>query len=73
MSANQDQNDYDDDFVDTGFDDAYELDFSDSKAMKKQHKAKSRRNSRRRLEDYFERKALKEQEDNWDYDLDYDY
>lgn len=71
MSTDQDQNDYDDDFIDTGLEDAFELDFNDTKAMKKQHKAKSRRNARRRIEDYFERKALKENEDNWDYNLDY--
>ncbi len=77
MSADQDRDDYDDskyennDFLDNGLEDAYELDFSDSKAIKKQHKAKSRRDTRRRLEDYFERKALKEQEDSWDFDFDY--
>lgn len=71
MSTDQDQNDYDDDFIDTGLEDAFELDFNNTKAMKKQHKAKSRRNARLRIEDYFERKALKENEDNWDYNLDY--
>lgn len=71
MSTDQEQNDYDDDFVDAGLEDAFELDFNDSKAIKKQHKAKTRRDARHRLEDHFERKALKEHEDNWDYDFDY--
>ena len=73
MSADQGQNYYDDDFDDTGLEDADELDFNDSKAMKKQHKARARLNARRRLEDHFERKAQKEREreDNWDYNYDY--
>lgn len=71
MSTDRDQNGYDDDFIDTELEDAFELDFSDTKVMKRQHKAKARRDARHRIEDYFERKALKEQEDNWDYNLDY--
>ena len=67
------KNDYDgsgsadNDFVDTELEDAFELDFNDSKAMKRLHKAKARRGARHRIEDHFERKALKELEDNWDY------
>lgn len=67
------QNDYEDDFEDTALDDSYELDFNDSKVLKKRNRAETRRQTRRRLEDHFERKALKETEDNWDYDLDFDY
>ena len=66
------QSDYDDDdFLDTELDDVYDLDFNDTKALKKQHKAESRRDARNRVEDYFERKALKEQADEWDLDFDY--
>ncbi|MEH6457838.1 MAG: hypothetical protein V7749_16025 [Cocleimonas sp.] len=71
MSTDRKQNDYDDDFVDIELNDDFELDFNDSKIMKRQHKTKAKRDARHRIEDYFERKALKEQEDNWDYDLDY--
>lgn len=72
MSADQDQNDYlDNGFEDPNLEEGYELDFDDSSAMKKYKRAKSRLDARRRLEDYFERKALKEQEDDWDYNLDY--
>ena len=70
MSADRD--DYDDDFLDYEVDASYDLDFNDSKAMKKRLRAKSRRDARHRLEDYFERKALKEQEDDWDFDFDYE-
>lgn len=66
------QSDYDDDdFLDTELDDVYDLDFNDTKALKKQNKAESRRDARNRVEDYFERKALKEQADEWDLDFDY--
>lgn len=71
MSSDRDQNDYDDDFLEIEEDDPYDLDFNDSKAMKKKLRAKSRRETRHRLEDYFERKALKEQVDDWDFDFDY--
>ncbi len=76
MSADQDQDYLDNDFEeprleDSVLEDGYELDFDDSRSMKKHNRAKSRRDARRQLEDYFERKALKEQEDDWDYNLDY--
>lgn len=68
---NQDDTDFDDDFVEDELDSVYDLDFNDSKVMKKIHKSKSRRTARRRLEDYFERKALKEQDNDWDFNFDY--
>ncbi len=77
MSADQDQDDYlDNDFEETSLEnsvmkDGYELDFDDSRVMRRHNRAQSRRDARRQLEDYFERKALKEQEDDWDYNLDY--
>ena len=75
MSKDHEENDYEDesDFLEAELGDAYDLDFNDSKAMKKQHRAITRRETRNRLEDYFERKALKEKMDDWDFDLDYDY
>lgn len=55
-----------DDFMEDDLDDAYDLDFNDNRITKRQYKARNSRNARRRLEDYFERKALIE--DEWDYD-----
>jgi len=73
MSKDHGQIDYgvSDDFLDTELEDAYGLDFNDTKAMKKQSRAKKKRNARRRLEDYFERKAFKEREKEWDFNFDY--
>ena len=75
MSQNKDHYDYDDanDFNDGELDSGFDLDFNDTKSMKKRHKNKARRNARHRLEDYFERKAMKAQNDEWDLDYDYDY
>ena len=60
---------FDDDFPDFELDDSDDLDFHERKSSRKHKRTKSYRNARRSLEDYFERKALKE--DDWDYDLDY--
>lgn len=77
MSKSKNHSDYDaidfteDESVENELDNEFDLDFNDSKVMKRMHKAKSRYNARRRIEDYFERKALKEQENEWDFNLDY--
>lgn len=57
--------DIDEDFLDST-DDAYDLDFNDRKISRRQQRAKSKRSARHRLEDYFERKALRD--DDWDFD-----
>ena len=53
-----------------GLDDGYDLSFEDSKAKNRQHKAKSRKNARRRVEDYMERKAFKKRMNEWDIRFD---
>ena len=60
---------FEDDFSDFELDDSDDLDFHERKSLKKHKKTKSHRNARRRLEDYFERKALKD--NDWDYDMDF--
>ena len=68
-----DDDEFEDDFSDfefEGSDDSDDLDFHERKSSKKHKKSKSHRNARRSLEDYFERKALKD--DDWEYDLDYE-
>lgn len=60
MAKKQDlTNSYDDDFFETELYADYDLVFKDSKRLNKQQKAKPKRNARRRLEDYFDRKALR--------------
>lgn len=73
MSKDQDQSNFDDGvFLDPVLsEDPFELDFNDSKAIKKQHRAISRRQTRHRIEDHFERKALKAQQEEWELDFDY--
>ncbi len=66
-----DYDDFDEEFSDVS-DDPYDLDFNDNKSSKKQHRAKPKRSARHRIEDYFERKAMKDTDWNWDFDYDYD-
>lgn len=57
--------------MDIGLDDGNDLNFNDSKADKRNSKAKSRKNARRRLEDYMETKAYKEKMNEWDNGFDF--
>ncbi len=70
--------DFDGDFSEESGE-AYDLDFDDNvdenrKSRKpphtKQQRTKHSRNARHRIEDYFERKALKDPD--WNWNLDYD-
>ncbi|WP_299874695.1 hypothetical protein [uncultured Cocleimonas sp.] len=66
-----DFDDFDDDFAESS-DEGYELDFNENTSSRKQHRAKPKRSARHRIEDYFERKAMKDTDWNWDFDYDYD-
>ena len=60
---------FDDDFLDSS-DDGCDLDFNDNKTSRKSHRVKPKISARHRIEDYFERKAMKDTD--WNWDLDYD-
>ncbi|GAA0411498.1 hypothetical protein GCM10009133_19900 [Cocleimonas flava] len=66
-----DFDDFDDDFLEVS-DNDYDLNFNDNKTSRKSHRAKPKRSARHRIEDYFERKAMKDTDWNWDFDYDYD-
>lgn len=74
--ANDSEYNYSDEYddIDEGFlestDDAYDLDFNERKISRKLQRAKSKTSARHRLEDYFEKKALRD--DDWDFDYDYE-
>ena len=60
-----DHDDYDGDFYETELYADYDIVFKGTKTTTKQHKAKSKKNARHRVEDYLERKALKEKVNYW--------
>lgn len=60
-----DESNYNEDFYETELYADYDAVFKGNKETTKQHKAKSKKNARRRVEDYFERKALKERVNTW--------
>ena len=60
-----DESDYDEDFYETELYADYDVVFKGSKETTKRYKARSKKNVRRRVEDYFERKVLKEKVNTW--------
>ena len=60
-----DESNYNEDFYETELYADYDAVFKGNNETTKQHKAKSKKNARRRVEDYFERKALKERMNTW--------
>lgn len=66
MSKNKEFEDFYEDFEDTELTLGYDLSDRDSKVLTKQEKTKSKKNARRRVEDYIERRALKRKMVEWE-------
>ncbi len=66
-----DYDEFEDDFSDVS-DDPYDLNFNDDKSSRNFHRAKPKKSARHRIEDYFEKKAMKDTDWDWDFDYDYD-
>ena len=61
----KDESNYNEDFYETELYADYDAVFKGNIETTKQRKTKSKKNARRRVEDYFERKALKERVNTW--------
>ena len=74
MSNKQEQQDnieFDDQYLDDGMDMDYDSIFKVSNSRKQAYKENSKKSARRRVEDYMERKAFRKQMKDWDNNFDF--